>query len=330
MGAFFHMNIPDLTSLIDPNLGLSLEEWLDRLEDIALENGDFEPLGPDHSAIMIEGNENLLVTFELVESVRNQVNQDAPLGWELRNGHGWTQLTILANHQTWFRHRAIYQYFDRLIDDGFFDDFEQVVFYGHGSAGYAAAAYSVAAPGATVIAISPQASLDPRVAEWDKRFESARRIDFTSRYGFAPKMIEAAGQAVLFYDPTDTNDAMHSALFYSDNVTRVRCRHFDGNIELFLRRMDVLPGLIQVAMHGRLTNGIVHRALRERRNYLPYLRRLLGVVDNLERPYLTGLLCRSVVQRINAPRFHRRLSQAEKALAAEGRALPPRKLAKTA
>lgn len=324
------MSIPDLTSLIDANLGLSTEEWLDRVEDIALENGDFEPLGPDHSAILIEGNENLLVTFELVDSVRDQVNQDVPLGWQLRNGHGWTQLTILATRETWFRHRAVYQYFDRLIDEGFFDDFENVTFYGQGSAGYAAASFSVAAPGATVIALSPQATLDPRIAEWDHRFMSARRTDFTSRYGFAPQMVEAASRAIVLYDPAESDDAMHASLFYSDNVSRIRCRHFDGNIEHFLRRMEVLPGLITLAMRGRLRDKIIYRALRERRNYLPYLRRLLGVVDKMERPYLTGLLCRSVVSRINAPRFHRRLAQVEKSLAAEGRALPPQRLARSA
>jgi hypothetical protein len=43
------------------------------------------------------------------------------------------------------------------VDDGFFDEFEQVIFYGSGSSGYAAAAFSVAAPGATVIAVQPQA-----------------------------------------------------------------------------------------------------------------------------------------------------------------------------
>jgi hypothetical protein len=50
---------------------------------------------------------------------------------------------------------------------GFFDDFDQVVFYGAGQCGYAAAAFSVATPGATVVAIQPQATLDPRVTEWD-------------------------------------------------------------------------------------------------------------------------------------------------------------------
>lgn len=330
VGAFFRMRGLDLRNLIDPTLGLSQNEWLDKIEDIALDHGDFEPLGPDHSAIMIQGGDKILVTFERIDDVRNQVNQDTPLSWQLQSGQDWTVLTILGSGESWFRHRAVYEYFDKLIDDGFFDQFETVVFYGSGACGYAATAYSVSAPGATVIAMSPQATLDPSRAGWDPRFVGARRTDFTSRFGFAPHMAEAAEKVFVFYDPEESLDAMHAALFSGDNVIPVKCRYFDGQIEIFLRRMEVLPGLIQMAMRDRLTRKIISRGLRERRNYLPYLRRLLGAVDNAERTYLTALLCRAVLDRINAPRFHRRLGQAEKQLAAEGRALPARRLAKSA
>ena len=330
MGAFFNMRGQDLRKLIDPNVGLSQEGWLDKIEDIALDNGDFEPLGPDHTALMIEGNEKLLVTFERIDDVRTQVNQDTPLAWQLSAGTEWSVLTILGSGDTWFRHPAVYQYFDRLIDDGYFDDFEQVVFYGAGAGGYAAAAFSVAAPGSTVLAISPQATMDPERAIWDPRFPKARRMDFTSRYGFAPHMAEAAAKMFVFYDPGEPLDAMHAALFSTDNIVPVRCRYFDGQIELFLRRMEVLPGLIQMAMRGRLSHHLISRGLRERRNYLPYLRRLLGAVDHREGIYLSALLCRSVLDRINAPRFQRRLAQAEKQLQSEGRDLPPKRLEKSA
>ncbi len=316
------MTSQNVTKLIDPALGLGLADWLDRVEDIALERGDFEPLGPDHTAILINGGRQLLVTFEKVDTIRGQVNQDVPHGWHLAEGHGWSQLCILGHGQTWFRNRAIYQYFDQLIDTGFFDNYDNVVFYGAESCGYAAAAYSVAAPGATVIAISPQATLDLRRTEWDNRFASARRLDFTDRYGFAPAMLDAAKRAFVFYDPNEAFDAMHAALFEAAHVSRIRCTHFDTQIELYLRQMDVLEGLILLAMHDRLNADAAAKALRQRRNYVPYLRRLLAAVEARDRPYLTGLMCRSVLTRINAPRFRRQLALAEQSLAAQGRALP--------
>ena len=281
-----------LAGMIDPKFKLSLDEWLDRIEDIALDHGDFDPLGPDHSALLIRNGANLLVTFELVDEVRSQPNVDVPLAWVVGENNGWSHLCILGHKDTWFRHRAIYEHFDRLIDDGFFDEFDNVLFYGSENCGYAAGAYSVAAPGANVVLISPQATLDPRHAEWDPRFPSAKRMDFTSRYGFAPRMVEGCEKVHVFYDPLETQDAMHAALFHSENVTKVRCTHFDNQIEMFLRRMNVLEGLLLFAMRGRLTDKVIATALRERRNYLPYLRRLLMNVEQQGRPFLTAIMCR--------------------------------------
>ena len=320
----------DLSDAIEPGLGLALPEWIDRIEDIALDHGEFEPLGPDHSAILIENGSRLLVTFETVDQVRAQTNRDVPLGWALAAGHDWSQLCLLGHGETWFRHRAIFEYFDRLVDEGFFDDFDQVVFYGAEACGYAAASYSVAAPGATVLLFSPHATQASHLTEWDSRYPQARRIDFGGRYGFAPHLIEAAQRGFLFYDPKDPLDAMHASMFLSDNVARIRCPYFDGQIELFLERMDVLSGIVLLAMRGRLTPFVIARALRERRSYLPYLRRLMAAVERLERPFLVGLLCRSTLTRINAPRFRRQLAHAEEQLAAEGRRLPAPRMDRSA
>jgi hypothetical protein len=60
----------------------------------------------------------------------------------------------------------------------------------------------VAAPGARVLAFRPLATLDPAVAGWDDRFPQARRRDWTSRYGFAPAMLDAAAGAAILHDPT--------------------------------------------------------------------------------------------------------------------------------
>lgn len=317
-----------LCKQIDPAAKLPVEAWLDKLDDIGEDNGYFEPLGPDHSAILIEAGPKLLVTFETVETARGRANSDVPLGWELIKGEDWSQLCILSSSDTWFRHRAIYSYFDNLVDDGFFDEFDQVVFYGAGSAGYAAAAYSVVAPGATVIAVQPQATLDPRVTEWETRFHHMRKVSFTDRYGFAPDMLEAANHAFILYDPEIAENAMHASLFTRPNVSKLRCNHLSGQIEGFLRAMDILKPLIAKAMDGTINDADFYHAFRERRDYLPYLRRFLSAVDEEQRPYLTALLCRSVLSRMNTPRFRRELTRAQNLLTTEGRELPKARILK--
>ena len=314
-----------LTELIDPAEDLSDAAWLERLEDIAGDIGYFEPLGPDHSAAFVNGSRQLLVTFESIATARSRTGRDVPLGWEFSAGRGWSQLCLLAHSETWFRHHAIYMFFDQLIDNGFFDEYDQILFYGAGSGGYAAAAYSVAAPGARVLALHPQATLDPRVTEWETRFDHMRRISFTDRYGYAPDMLDAADRAFILYDPKEREDAMHAALFTRSNVTKLRCDHLDREIEAFFGRAGSLGTMVSKAMDGTLEAADFHRLFRARRGYMPYLRRLLGSVEAKQRPFLTGLLCRSVSNDSKAPRFIRQLELAKSELAQQGRTLPPRK-----
>ncbi|MGA1613547.1 MAG: glycosyltransferase family 2 protein [Lutimaribacter sp.] len=212
---------------------------------------------------------------------------------------------------------------DALIDDGFFEQFDTVLFYGAGPGGYAACAYSVSAPGARVLAVQPQATLDPRIAEWDGRFAHMRRTDFSSRYGYAPDMVDAAEQAILVYDPAEELDAMHVALFTRANVVKLRMRFMGTALQGDLWRMNILmPSLLALA-EGRLDHGAFARLYRRRREYGNYLRSLLGVLDQRQRPGLTVHLCRHAVATIGAPRFRRRLEALQKA-AAEGQlSLPP-------
>lgn len=297
-------------------------DWYEQLERIGCDRGSFEYLGDHHAALFIEQASTLLVTFESALNIRTNRLDQMPLATTLAEEAGWSQLTLIAEGETWFRDPAVYGYFDRLVDDGFFEDFDRVVFYGHGMCGYAAAAYSVAAPGATVVTLAPQATLDPRVTEWDDRFFAHRRLNFTSRYGYAPDMIEAADKAYILYDPTITLDAMHAALFTKANAVKLRCRHLGQDLETNLLNMGVLTELIDAACEGQLSPKVFNQLLRARHDYLPYLRNRLLHLEGQERTFMAALFCRGVIQRTARPRFRKRLKVLEDKLAAEGRTLP--------
>lgn len=297
--------------------------WLEGLEELGDELGYFETLGDDHSVILTDRGTTLLVTFESLDVIRQESEHARPMGFDLIKENGWSHLCLLAHRQSWFRDPEVYAYFDRLVDDGFFDEFDQVVFLGEGMCGYAAAAYSVAAPGATVIAVSPHATLDPRVTEWDPRYSSMRRTSFTDRYGYAPDMLEAADRAFVLYDPEEELDAMHAALYTRQNVTKLRCRFLGHRILQELANMDILQTLVDRAGTGRMQPIDFHRLFRARRRYTPWLRQVLTQLDDDDRMMLAGLLCRNVISRMNGPRFRRRLKAIEATLAEFGEALPP-------
>lgn len=176
--------------------------------------------------------------------------------------------------------------------------------------GYAAAAYSVAAPGSQVLLIQPQATLDPRVTEWDDRFIEMRRTDFTSRYGYAPDMLDACAQAYVLYDPVERLDAMHAALFTRAGVTQYRLRNMGDTIQSDLMAMNVLPDLLELAAAGALDDLQFAKMYRARRTYPGYLRRVLAALDRNDRTELTYMMAHNVVSRMKrAPRFQRRLAE---------------------
>ncbi|WP_299280510.1 phosphoadenosine phosphosulfate reductase [uncultured Tateyamaria sp.] len=294
--------------------GLPKGEWLTELAKVAEEQGFFQPLGRKHFAAHIRRDDTLLVTFETVQGMRALAKSAEPFGWSMVRNQGWSHLCVASDGDTWFRDRHVIGLFDRMIDDGFFDDFEQVIFYGAGPCGYAAAAFSVAAPGARVMVVQPQATLDPRVTEWDDRFREMRRTDFTSRYGYAPDMLDACDQAFVLYDPAETLDAMHAALFTRAAVKQFRLRNMGGAIQGDLLAMDdILPNLLTMVADGTLDDLNFAQAYRARRTHPWYLRRVLAALDRQDRTALTHMLIKNVTSRMEEPRFQRRLAKLEAA-----------------
>ncbi len=284
------------------------EDWLAAMDLIAEDDGYLERLGTRHWAFFAEDRPQLLVTFERAETIRARESQ-LPAAYEMAKARGWSILTLIAEGETWWRDRAVWGYFDRLVDDAFFDDFDQVLFHGAGPAGYAACAYAVAAPGARVLAVAPRATLDPEVAGWDRRNLAARRLDFTSRYGYAPDMTEGAGHVWLVHDPLHAPDAMHAALFRAPWVTPLKARRTGEATERALVGVGVLDKVLEDAMAGTLTPAGFARHWRSRRSYAAYLKTILAQAAAKNRPELEKRICRSVTRRMKAPRFAARLAE---------------------
>lgn len=283
------------------------------------EQGFYRALGPEHSVLFVEGGSTLLVTFENLDHVADTGADRLPWGHSFVTGQGWSMLGLMAHGWTWYRDEAVFDFFDELRDDGFFARFDRVVFYGASMGGYAAAAFAAAAPGATVIAISPQATLSRDVAPWETRYHRVWRRDFSarSRYAYAPDGAASAERAYLFFDPASPLDAMHAALFQSLPVERYHCRRMGHRIASLWLGMGILKPVITDCVEQRLTPLGFHRYLRKRRESSRYERQLLDAVEARGRPDLVARTCRAVLARRRGPRFRRALKEAEDALRAK-------------
>lgn len=306
---------PDSTTPIDPT-----GAWLRHLDELTADAGYIEPMGQRHWAHFTDAGPMLLVSFAEFESLTTRPVGDLPEPHGLAAGQGWSHLALLADGPTWFRDPGVWRYFDRLIDEGFFDDFDQVLFYGAGMGGYAASAYAVAAPGARVLAIRPQASLSPTRAGWDHRHRQARRLDFTSRYGFAPDMIKGQSAAYLVLDPRVPLDAMHAALFPPALARRLDCRHLGPRPEVGLAAMGILPELITAAMAGTLDGRHWAGLWRRRRQHLPWLRSIGRLLEDSPQREREAVFLRAALRQFpeTAPWRRRRAE-----LAAQGISPPP-------
>lgn len=307
------MSGQDQTTTADtaPNASAAArDEWFDRLARLGDDSGDFLSLGERHWALFIDEAPTLIVSFETVDEAMARPGQ-MPLAHGIAAAHGWSHLCILSDGETWWRDQSVWRYFDRLIDDAFFEDFDRVLFTGAGIGGYAACAFSVAAPGATVLAFSPRATMEPAQTGWDRRHLSARRFDFSSRYGYAPDMVEGAEQVFLVLDPYERDDHAHAALFRAPWVARLNMPCAGANPAALLSGMGLIHGLIETACKGELTTAGFARLWRNRRESPSYLRRLLDRTDATGHTGRAEVICRNVTARMKAPRFRRRLAEIE-------------------
>lgn len=284
---------------------------LSRLEALGQDRGSLEPLGPRHAALFIdESPALLLVTFERIDKLA-AADAKVPRAVNLADRRGWSALCLLAEGETGWRDTRVFRYLDRLVDDGFFEDFERVLFFGSGVAGYAACAFSVAAPGAAVLALAPRATLDTDRAAWDQRHPGLRRSDFRRRYGYAPEMLEGAAEAVVIHDPGILEDAAHAALFAQPHVLRLGWRGIGEDPEATLDAMGLLEPLVDLLAAGPAGRVALARLWRARRDHGPWLRDL---VERTELRGSRGLILqalRAALGRTDSRRLRRRLAALE-------------------
>lgn len=167
---------------------------------------------------------------------------------------------------------------------------------------------------------NPQATLDPRIAGFDNRFVNRRRQDFTSRYGYAAEMIDAAERAYLVFDPLARLDACHAALFAKRNVSLLRAPGLGSALEISFDAMGIHDDTMLEAMDGTLNDRKFSLMLRARRTHERYVKNLVRRARFRNHPQLAANLCAIALQRKDDPFY----SNALKELAADGITPKPR------
>lgn len=297
------------------------EVWHDTLAELGEERGFYRQLGPTHKALYLKGDSTLVVSFDNLDDVRQDVSDRMPWGSQFISSRGWSSLGIGAHGWTWYRDDAVLDFFDELRDTGFFNQFDNVVFYGTSMAGYAATVFSAAAPGAKVIAMNPQATLERRItAGWETRYHKSWRQDFSGRYSYGPELSQAAEVVYLFFDPYVAEDAMHAALFQGDNVIKIKCRHFGHGLTSAFNQMGILKDTVKACVNDNPTARDIYTLMRARRDTPRYQKAVLNKLVAEKRHRATYIFCRQVLAMSGdkpRPHFRRAMANAEKFVPSE-------------
>jgi hypothetical protein len=222
------------------------------------------------------GKKRLVVAFDNLSSVNDDSLARETWGDKFYRDNNWSSLGILSFDANWYRDDVLFDYLEGLRAQGFFAQFKHVVFTGTSMGGYAACAFSGLAPGATVIAYSPQSTLKKDLVPWEKRFNRGRRQDWSGRYQDAALHTSEASKVYLCYDPYMEGDKRHARRFSGDNIVHLHSNYVGHKTVVFLRRAEILKKVTALCMENRMTPARFADLYRKRR-LLPWY--YFGLMD---------------------------------------------------
>ena len=226
----------------------------------------FEPVG-----------KRLVVTFDNVHTARLQEQR-----WPWGHGQISRQLEcsvlgIMSKDRSWFRDPFVHDGFDRLQESGWFDQFDQVLFYGASMGGYGALTFSRACPGANVLAIEPQTTLDRSILPDDDRWPWTKKLDWSGRYADAAEGTASARQIVVVSDPYFDMDRAHVERLSGDNIHHLRVPFFGHKSAPALVTLGNLKPLLSQMTHGTFDASQYYQLLRGRHDLARFQHGLITI-----------------------------------------------------
>lgn len=245
--------------------------WLDELRPGGEGEGFLEK-HLRHSLMFVRRPvKRLLVTFDNLANVGDTSLEREPWAFKFARDANIAHLGIMAHVSDWYRDPALIDRMKKLKKDGFFDGYDRVIFAGVSMGGYAAIAFGSLVPGAHVISINPQSTLDPELVPWETRYENGRRQDWTLPLSDAAALTKKLGRVSIFYDPYHEPDQQHVDRFSGENIRIFKCWFSNHKSAVFLRKIDALKPVMSHCIFDELTELDFYRLYRARR-YLPWYR----------------------------------------------------------
>ena len=220
--------------------------------------------------------DTLVVSFDNLSNVNDASLARETWGYGFYASEGWSHLGVMAFEKNWYRDEALFDFME--AQQTLFQRFSQVIMTGTSMGAYAATAFADLAPGCTVVAFSPQATLKKATVPWEERFNAGRKQDWSGRYAHGPDHCGQARDVFIIYDPYFEPDRLHAEFYQGDNIHHLKSWYSSHKSAQFMRRADILKTVMQEAVAGTLTPARYYKQFRARRDLIWYYN---GLADHL-------------------------------------------------
>jgi hypothetical protein len=225
----------------------------------------------DHQIDFLPGGRVLVVTFEPAAVGKAVDDLSRPVWGQaflLRRGHAVLGVKRVA--ADWYRRGDLHRVFRALQQADWFRRFDQVMFYGPSMGGYAALAFSVCAPGSTVLALNPQSTLAPDRAWFDQRFAGARAARWQGDFVDGVDGAAVAARVYVCYDPYQIKDRLHAERLPTHNRINLRLPFVGHTTAQALNGLGLLGTVFDEALKGTLDEAGFRRLARARTQWADY------------------------------------------------------------
>ncbi|MEM6695606.1 MAG: glycosyltransferase family 2 protein [Pseudomonadota bacterium] len=243
--------------------------------DAAQKAGGFFWEGPNNAFMFVPRSRRLIVSFDNISSAR-ETGPRWPWGYKvLHREMGASVLGVMAAERNWFRDDFVPDAFQRLDAAGFFGQFDQVLFYGASMGGFGALTFCRHAPGAHVLALAPQSTLNADILPGESRWRWTRKLDWSGPYADAAGTLAKAGQVSIIADPYYAPDHAQVSRLMAPNVQWLHTPFMGHQIPNAFVMMGILKDMLFAAADGALSPAFYYAKFRARRDLPRYQHDLL-------------------------------------------------------
>ena len=272
--------------------------------------------GPENALMFAPRSKRLVVVFDNISNVREE-GQRWPWAFKVCwQEMGCSVLGVMGTQRNWYRHDFVHDSFEALRDQGFFEQFDEVLFYGASMGGFGALVYSQCAPGANVLAIAPQSTLDRKILPRDDRWGWTAKLDWSGRFNDAADVLKTAGNTTIISDPYFEPDVDQITRIRGERLTHLKTPFMGHQLPNAFVVMGILKPLLYAGVNDNLTPELFYKLFRNRRDLPRFQHDILMEAERRGKVKSAIRVCEYTLKKRNAKNIARSLERLKDELAA--------------